>query len=1145
MSAPSPREDLLFNDIVAWAKAAALAEGKEQLEPHHLLLGALRVEGGNELVCRFLQTVGPLDPDEMDEAFRKPLERMSGPVNDRKMGLSPELARITSAVYGRRGRLTADAVLEQVVSELLSDPEWGHLLSKEAAKHPRPSPARVDRVAAALERVSALRVALRSEVLGQDQAVDQVCDAFLPVFLEAGQAATARTVRPGPRAILTFAGPPGVGKTLLAETLARALGDGDVPVPLLRLDMSAYAGHQAHEQLVGFSRAYSGAQRGILAGFVEENPEGMVLVDEIEKAHPNTQRLFLQVLDAGRLYDNHGRRDVDFSRVVVVFTTNLGRELYDAPNTAGVLYEARDLTRTLLEALAREGRPGEDGGGLPAPLVSRLAKGAVVLFQRLGGRALERVTDLTFRRVSEELQDRTGLGLAVKDPRILMLFILRFAPGGDARRLTSGLRRFLFATVGDVLGGNRARLVDGDPPLLRDAAGFRFELGGDDPLPAAIRTALERENRVLVIDDDEWAGQVPGGLRLQQVTDRDGADRVLRGGGADFVLLDLHIGAPRSSPDRERGLELLRWLRRRYPGVPVYLFSEFPEKRGLGPELLERVSAEGGARGVLSKRFQGFDERDLLDDGGFFDQLAEIDAALRRQRLVDHYQRRAKVVDFDVNLRMGPPAPDGHLVLEVRRVRELTAVSALDLGGRGWVSLPRERFEDVAGAERAKERLQEVVAWLKDATPLRRLGLEAPKGILLTGPPGTGKTTLARAVAGEAEAPFFAVSGSEVFSKWVGQSEANVRELFACARRYAPSVVFIDEVDSLGRARDGAEGGSWTSTVLNELLAQMDGFRQGDQPVFVLAATNRPDVLDPALLRPGRFDLQIEVPLPNTRARRALLRLYTRSLPVAGGVDIERLVRRSAGLSGADLRQACTEAGLIALRRGETEIGMAALEEGITVVRMGLADEAATPDEPARRATAVHEAGHAVAQHHLFPEREVVQVSILPRGRTLGFAEWAGGDETGSPTTRDGVLRQIQVALAGRAAEELVLGPGAVGAGCQADLRTATALAVRAVGQWGLDPSFGPVSLEGFRRASPGGEVPAELEKGLAEKVRQWLGDAQRAVGALLEARRADVDALAAALLAEETLYGDRVRNILGERGDPVSPPPGDGRPTH
>jgi cell division protease FtsH len=581
----------------------------------------------------------------------------------------------------------------------------------------------------------------------------------------------------------------------------------------------------------------------------------------------------------------------------------------------------------------------------------------------------------------------------------------------------------------------------------------------------------------------------------------------------------------------DAGLGILRWLRSRFPRVPVYLFSETPEKRGLSPEALERVSQEGGAPGILQKRFFGNSEQDALERGSFFRQLDEVIAALRRQNVIERYQRRFTVVEFDLQPNR-TPSDDGHLLLELSGMREITAVSAQDREVTGWVDLPRDRFDDIAGAEQAKQRLREVVAWLSDPRPVIDLGLELPKGILLTGPPGTGKTSLARAVAGESQVPFFAISGASVFRKYVGESEAAIRNLFAVARRYAPAVIFIDEIDAIGTQRSDRADHAARVGVLNELLAQMDGFAQGAQPIFVMAATNRPDILDPALVRAGRFDLQVEVPVPNAPAREQILGIYLRGMALAEDVDVTRLAARTIGMSGADIRQVCKEAGFLALREGSPTVTHHHMDEAITVVRFGLSSERMLLDDAAKWSTAVHEAGHALAQHLIFPDEPVTQVSILPRGRSLGFTEHVPGKEYIDQSLGH-VRGTVRVLLAGRAAEEIMLGDDGITSGCADDLARASALVLRMVSAWGMDEEVGLLSLPGVRQGLSVAEgVPlrsAHHEEAIAAS-RRWLTQEAAAVRKLLKEHKDALRRIAEAVAAQETLGEKELRPLLASQ---------------
>ena len=1114
----SEKIDPELAEILAWAKAVAAVQGAQTLRAGDVVIGSLRTAVGRELLARFVnggKAVAPI-VEPYASVLAEGLER---PVLDRTLEIDPDLKRISDDLWSRHGRLQTEPFIKGALEVLQNDGSIGRYFGPSSA-------GLVDRVKkveslkSLLAEIDLLRGDLFRKVIGQDRAIELLCDACFTAGLRAAAQQSSAIEAHGPRMILTFVGPPGVGKTYLAEILAAHERTKDPKAGFLRLDMSAYAGHQAHEQLVGASKVYSGASEGILTGFARKNPTGIVLVDEIEKAHPNTVNIFLQVLDAGRLYENNAAAEVDFSGVALVFTTNLGRSLYDSPERVGLFTGPASIAEAVIEALGKESRKDDDKPGLAPEILSRLAKGSLVLFERLGGLALERIADLTVSEVSREVEASLGVRVEVADPLLLTLFVLRFGGNGDARRLTTGLRAFLYGTVRDVLHERRAALLDGEAPLLARLPSVRFVLPAASPVPEAIQAAFAGKGSILVIDDDEWDAGAVSGVDLRRVGSREEADQVLRRGEAGVVVLDLHFGSGTRDRNMAPGLALLRWLRSRYPRVPVYLFSETPEQRGLSPETLLRVSQEGGAHGILQKG---------PDGEPFARRLREIVAAHRRQSLVEAFQRQLKLVEFEVQLGV-PGADGGPLLLEIGEIRETTALTTLDRNQPAVLEIPAERFSDVAGAEHAKARLAEVVRFLRNPAALHDMALDAPKGVLLTGPPGTGKTMLARAVAGEANVPFFALSGSSVFRKWAGESEALLRDLFASARRLAPSIVFFDEIDSIGGERSSGDGGSqWKAGLLNELLAQMDGFVRGGKPVFVMAATNRPDMLDAALVRPGRFDLQIEVPNPNATARVVLFRLHTRGMPVAPGVEFDALAARTGGLSGAEIRQVCQEAGFAAVRQGSKVVLQSHFEEAVTTVRFGLPSERVVLDEESRWGVAVHEAGHTLAQRKLFPDEPVGQVTILPRGRALGFME-PGSSERYRDASRARLTSQVKVLLSGRAAEGLLLGPDRLSAGCSDDLERASAIAIQMTGAWGMDEDGRLTSLSGIRSGlgiSGNAPLPFTVQDEAITRAHGWLSAREAEASALLAANRDQLERLARLLSEKETLYAQDLVSVL------------------
>ena len=445
-------------------------------------------------------------------------------------------------------------------------------------------------------------------------------------------------------------------------------------------------------------------------------------------------------------------------------------------------------------------------------------------------------------------------------------------------------------------------------------------------------------------------------------------------------------------------------------------------------------------------------------------------------------------------------------------------------------------FADVAGHKEAKEELKEVVEFLKNPEKFRRLGADIPKGVLLVGPPGTGKTLLARAVAGEAGVPFFSVSASEFMEMFVGVGASRVRTLFEDARKHAPSIIFIDELDSIGRKRGAGIGGGHDEReqTLNQILAEMDGFEK-DTNVIVLAATNRPDILDPALLRPGRFDRQVVVGLPSLEERKAILKVHVKNKPLAEDVDLDELARLTPGFSGADLKNLANEAALIAAREGAERITREHFLKALDKITLGLERGALKLSDAERRAVAYHEAGHAVLSEVLPHADPVTKVSIVPRGMALGVT--VHRPEERVLTSKEHLMDELSVLMGGRAAEELFT--GTVTTGAENDFKRATELAKRMVLDWGMGEHFknmalgtksGPVFLgEELVRHDDYSEETARL---VDEDVRRILDEAYQRAKKTLEEHAEVMHALASELLEKETIPGERVRELLKGSGE-------------
>ncbi len=449
------------------------------------------------------------------------------------------------------------------------------------------------------------------------------------------------------------------------------------------------------------------------------------------------------------------------------------------------------------------------------------------------------------------------------------------------------------------------------------------------------------------------------------------------------------------------------------------------------------------------------------------------------------------------------------------------------------VRKPKVTFTNVAGLENAKRELAETVEFLKNPSRFMKIGAKVPKGILLVGPPGAGKTLLARATAGEAGVPFFSISASEFIEMFVGVGASRVRDMFKRAKETRPSIIFIDEIDSVGRTRGAGLGGGHDEReqTLNQLLSEMDGFEPHEE-IIVIAATNRPDVLDPALLRPGRFDRHIVIDRPGWKDRLAILEVHCRNKLLAGGVELEEIARGTPGMTGADLENLANEAALEAVKKGKDKIDMKDFEEAKDRVMMGSKREESFSAEE-KRITAYHEAGHALVSLELPHTDPIHKVSIIPRGMAMGATQFLPEEER-HYYPKSYLLNKLSVALAGRAAEKLIFHD--VSSGAQDDLKGATNLAERMVAQWGMSEKVGPINLgRGEEHPFLGRELAMQKRYSedmawlMDQEIRSLIMEAEKRADELLGRDREALENLAQALLKEESLDRSDVERIIRE----------------
>jgi cell division protease FtsH len=446
----------------------------------------------------------------------------------------------------------------------------------------------------------------------------------------------------------------------------------------------------------------------------------------------------------------------------------------------------------------------------------------------------------------------------------------------------------------------------------------------------------------------------------------------------------------------------------------------------------------------------------------------------------------------------------------------------------------RVTFEDVAGVDEAKQDLQEIVEFLRDPGKYQRLGGRIPRGVLLVGPPGTGKTLIARAVAGEANVPFFTISGSDFVEMFVGVGASRVRDMFEQAKKNAPCIIFIDEIDAVGRHRGAGLGGGndEREQTLNQLLVEMDGF-EANEGVILIAATNRPDVLDPALLRPGRFDRQVVVPNPDVVGREQILKVHVRKVPLAPDINLKTIARGTPGFSGADLMNLVNEAALTAARRNKRMVTQAEFEEAKDKVMMGAERKSLVMTEEEKMLTAYHEGGHAIVGLNVIATDPIHKATIIPRGRALGMVMQLPERDKLSMSLEQ-MTSRLAIMMGGRVAEELVFGREKVTSGASSDIEQATRLARMMVTRWGLSDELGTVSYGenqdevflGMSVSRTQNASEATVQK-IDTEIRRFVEEGYNEATRILTEKRADLEALAKGLLEFETLSGDEIQDLL------------------
>ena len=943
-----------------------------------------------------------------------------------------------------------------------------------------------------------LQRTLFENIFGQDHAVT----AFVSGYFQSELLTLTNTNRNKPLATFLFAGPPGVGKTFLAEQAAEGLG-----LPFMRFDMSEYVDKEANIEFCGSDKVYKNGKAGNVTSFVAEHPRCVLLFDEIEKAHLNVIYLFLQMLDAGRLRDNSTDEEVSFANAIVIFTTNAGKKLYEDDEIVSLSSLSR---KAILSALGSEKNPVTGEAMFPAAICSRFASGNVVMFDRLGADNLLKIVQGEFNKVVRPFKEKTGVDVQIH-PNVA--YSLLYAEGGnvDARMVRGRSGAFLYQELYELFRLSSSQKIGADISKIQTV---RFDVC----LPTAkqVRALFEKTKCAEVLafgSPRRFTGYGKGanGLKIHFTQNLQSAKEILAKQDISVILCDVTTGLRGGRKDvlnledvDSIGADFFYWAAQN-AHQPLYVM----QREELVSEE-ERVSFTGkGASGVITlgkDKARAFET--LLRVCGEAHQQSKL-LQLARANKVLSFRTAQKVEDdgltavinlYDFKLAVAPDAGDGKNMLS-------------------GVSKPNVRFSDVIGAEDAKDELKYFVKYLKDPATFARSGLRPPKGVLLYGPPGTGKTLLAKAMAGESDVTFIAAEGNEFLKKYVGEGSAKVHELFSLARKYAPSVLFIDEIDAVGKDRTGQDANN-SADVLTAFLTEMDGVKtKGDRPVFVLAATNY-DVdqtssrrLDPALLR--RFDRRILVDLPSKAEREQYLKLRFGANPCVQVTPdgLENVAVRSANMSLADLESVVELALRMAVRTENHVVDDMLFEEAFETYSNGEV-RAWAVSELTR--TARHEAGHAFVLWH--SGETPAYLTVVARGSHGGYMQGAAQEDKGTYTKKE-LLTRIRTALGGRAAELVYYGDeDGVSTGAAADLGSATEVAKAMVCAYGMDEETGLASVDTALLS-----VSSQPMKRVNEILEKELQNAK----AILQENRAAVDALVTTLMEKNHLRGKEIDALL------------------
>lgn len=936
---------------------------------------------------------------------------------------------------------------------------------------------------------------LSNIVFGQDNAIKTFVSGYYQAIVRERTGAVTRR----PYATFLFAGPPGVGKTFLAESIAQELH-----LPFRRFDMSEYCEKESNLAFCGSNKVYKNGSRGNFTSFVADNPECVVLFDEIEKAHSVIINLFLQMLDAGIIRDNYTEEEISLKNVIMIFTTNAGKQLYEGAESGDFSTISR---KVIIKALQEDVNPLTKNPYFPAAICSRFASGNVVMFNHITPHNLLNIAKREIESSALSFQQKSGINIEI-DERVYAAIL--FAEGGnaDARTIKNRANTIFNNELYEFFRLIVTVPFDKNIETLNSIK-ICVELPENQP---EITELFEHTDKfkALIFSSKHTVNSIArktSACDFLCARNIKEANEIMRKNDISIAFIDLNHGAKKDDDFLNIGDEdsiardFLIQLRQENSSVPIYLLQT--KKYTFTPEE-KRTFAGQGVRGVID-----------IENPDLDVVMGEICQNIHEQQSILGLAKANKVVSYETAQRLSDDKKSAEILLFDFKLE--TAVEAKDSNSiLSNVSKPDVKFDNVIGAEDAKEELAYFVEYLKNPKKYIGTGVKVPKGVLLYGPPGTGKTMLAKAMAGESDITFICAEGNQFLKSNVGEGSQAIHDLFCTARKYAPAILFIDEIDAIAKERTGLGNSEDTLTAL---LTEMDGFKnQTAKPVFVLAATNfdiepgSAKSLDPALMR--RFDRRIYVDLPDRDDRIKYMTMKVKSNPAFDISDelLDNLAIRSTGMSLASLDSVFELSLRMVIRNKKTIVTDAILDEAFETFNSG---EKKNWNSDTLLRVARHEAGHAVI---CYENGETPSyITVVPRGDHGGYMQHST-DEDKHIFTKNELLARIRTSLGGRAAEVVYYGAeNGVSTGATGDLLIATSTARQMVELCGMDDSLGLVAFASQGEMTT--ETKAAVNKILVEEMNNAIE--------IIKANKKSVDALSEDLMNKNHLSGNEISKIL------------------